>query len=225
MSGSCAISCNDGTNLHTVDSFKYLGVWLDSNLSFKSHIDHILHKVNFGLSTLYCSRHCFTLNVRKKLAIQLLFPLLDYCDVVYLNAPKFDLAPLNTAYNRICRFVLGCAFHTHHCALYQNLNLPSPDARRHMHWLEFIYKSFNLNYPPYLKQYLSRFISTHQVRHTSQLFFTIPHVKKAIHKRAFKFKAPADWNNLPANIRSLSTLSLFKRALSSHFKVECSCMT
>ncbi len=46
---SCAILCKDGTSLHKVDSIKYLGVWLDSELSFKSHINHILHKINFGI--------------------------------------------------------------------------------------------------------------------------------------------------------------------------------
>lgn len=92
-----------------------------------------------------------------------------------------------------------------------------------MHWLGFIYKCFNSYYPPYLKQYLFRLVSSHQVRHTSQLFFSVPCAKKAICKKVFKFKAPADWNNLPANIRSLPTLSLFMCALSSHLMVECSC--
>ncbi len=64
---SCAILCKDGTSLHKVDSIKYLGVWLDSELSFKSHINHILHKINFGISTLHRSRNCFSYTVRKKL--------------------------------------------------------------------------------------------------------------------------------------------------------------
>lgn len=37
----------------------------------------------------------------KKLASQLILPILDYCDVVYQNALKSDLSLLNTAYSLI----------------------------------------------------------------------------------------------------------------------------
>ncbi len=99
--GSCVIKCNDGTHLHKVDKMKYLGVYLDPELSFKAHIDYVLRKVNFGIKNLYQSHNCFTHNIRKKLASQLILPILDYCDVVYQNASKSDLSPINTAFNRL----------------------------------------------------------------------------------------------------------------------------
>lgn len=136
----CVVSCIDGTPLHKVDHIKYLGVWLDSELSFKSHINH----VNIGIGTLYRSQKCFTYSVRKKLASQLILPFIDYCDVVYQTASKSDLAPLNIACNRVCRFVLDCYFFTHHCIMY--------DALYDDHcMLEDIFIGFNL--------YLNIFIS------------------------------------------------------------------
>jgi len=133
---ACIITCSDGTPLPQVDKFKYLGVWLDSKLSFKIHIGHILRKVNYGINALYRSRNCFTYSVRKKLASQLILPIFDYCDVVYHNSVKSDLSRLKTAYNRLCRFVLGCPFLTHHCTMYSALNWPSLNTRRQIHWLQ-----------------------------------------------------------------------------------------
>ena len=52
--------------------------------------------------------------------------------------------------------------------------------------------------------------------------FSVPHVKKTIGKRAFNFKAPADWNSLPVE-RSISILGMFKHAVSSLFKMDCCC--
>ena len=61
---SCIITCSDCTPLLQVEKFKYLGVWLDSELSFKPHIDHVLRKVNYGINVLYRSRNCFTQSVQ-----------------------------------------------------------------------------------------------------------------------------------------------------------------
>ena len=42
-------------------------------------------------------------------------------------------------------------------------------------------------------------------------------------KRAFMFKAPADWNNWPVDIRSaISSLGMLNHAQSSYFEMECS---
>ncbi len=157
------------------------------------------------------------------LATQLILPIMDYCDVIYQNAHKSDLASLNTAYNRLCRFVLGCPYHTHHCLMYNRLNWPSLNVRRHMHWLQLIFKCIYFNYPPYLQQFLIPYTSTYHIRHSAHLYFSVPNVNKSFGRRSFMFKAPADWNNLPTNIRSISSFVIFKRALSSHLNLACSC--
>jgi len=126
------ITCNDGTSLNEVDKVKYLGLWLDSELTFKSHIDYLLHKINFATCVLFRSRNCFTLSVRNT---QLILPFFDYADVVYQNASKTSLLPLNTAYNALCRFSLGCSYNAHHCVMYNLLKWPSLKTRRHIHWL------------------------------------------------------------------------------------------
>ena len=186
--GSCVIICNHGTSLHKVDKIKYLGVWLDSELSFKSHINHVLRKVNFGINVLHRSRNCFTCSVRKKIASQLILPILDYCDVVYQNAFKSYLVPLNTAHNRLCRFVLGYPFFTHHCTMYERLKWPSLNVRRHTHWLQLIFKCICFNYPPYLQQHIVPFTSNYQVRHSAQLYFYVLRAKKQLAKETLSLK-------------------------------------
>ena len=218
------ITCLDGTQLHRVEHIKYLGLWLNSELSFKCHIDHIVRNFNFSAGVLYRNRKCFTLTIRKKLVLQLILPIMDYADVVYLTAPKTNLLPLNTLFNRLCRFALDCSYFTHHCTMYENLNLPSLTVRRQQHWLQFIFKCIHFNYPQYLKQYMDPFTSNHQLGHCAQIYFTVPaNVSNSAGKKSFRFKAPSDWNNLPVHIRSISSFQLFKTALSSHLEITCSC--
>ena len=120
------------------------------------------------MSVLFQPRSCFTLHVLKKLATQLILPYFDYADVVYQNASKTNLLPLNTAYNNFCKFVLGCSFNTHHCTMYNSLKWPSLNVRRHIHWLQLV-KCVHFNYPhPYLQQFLVPCSSIYQLRHSTQ---------------------------------------------------------
>ncbi len=130
-------------------------------------------------------------SIWKKIAEELLLPIMDHCDTVYQNALKSDLASLNTAYNRLCRFVLGCPFHTRQCTIYNTLKWPSLNVRRHIHWPQFIFKCIHFNYPPYLQQYFVPYTTNYQVRHSTQLYFSVPCVKTLIRKRDFRFKAPS----------------------------------
>lgn len=43
---SCVITCFNGTLLQKAEHTKFLGLWLDSELSFKCNINHIVKKMN-----------------------------------------------------------------------------------------------------------------------------------------------------------------------------------
>ena len=93
---SLTITCTDATPLQKVDTIKYLGLWLDSELAFKCHIDNLIRKINYSTGVLYRNRNCFTFTARKKIILQAIFPIIDYADTVYQNANKTALLPLNT---------------------------------------------------------------------------------------------------------------------------------
>ncbi len=50
--------------------------------------------------------------LEKKLALQLILLFFDYADVVCQNTTKTNLLLLTTAYNKLCRFVIGCSYDT-----------------------------------------------------------------------------------------------------------------
>jgi len=181
------IKFSDGTLMENVEELKYLGLWLDSSLSFRPHIDSIVKRVNYNLRLLYRSINCFTQLIRLRIVTQLLFPIIDYADFVYMSTTESHLKPINIVYNSLCRFVLRCPFQTHHCHMYQQLNLLSPKARRQLHWFQFVYKCIFFNYPFYLKQHLVLYRSIYGLRHLDHLFFSVPNISKEIGRRSFKF--------------------------------------
>lgn len=144
----------DSSPLLPTDTVKYLCVWLETDLSFRTHVHATTNKLNYRLRTLSQSLSCFNYQVRKRIVTQLLLPILDYADIIYLNATASCLHSLDVVYNRLCRFILQCPYRTHHCVLYERLSWLSPSARRHYHWLLFIFKCIYFRSPEYLQQYL-----------------------------------------------------------------------
>lgn len=227
QANSLMVKFLDGTVMESVDEFKYLGLWLDSHLSFRPHIDSIVKKINFNLRQLYRSINCFTQDTRLKIVTQLLFPIIDYADTVYMNTTQSNLKSLTVVYNSICRFVLRCPFLTHHCDMYQRMNILSPSARRRFHWFQFIYKCKFFNYPLYLRQYLISYSSSYALRHHDHVFFSVPRISKEIGRRAFQFKAPSDWNSLPSSLRSITSFPSFKVSLQNYIQSsdQCRCFS
>lgn len=212
----------DDTQLLQVDELKYLGIWLDSQLSFRCHINSVVKKINCNLRILFRSINCFTQRIRLRIVSQLIFPILDYADVVYQNTSETNLKVLNVIFNNICRFVLRCPFTTHHCEMYDSLKL-SLKARRQYHWYQVIFKCVHYDYPSYLKEYLIPYRPSYRLRHTEYFFFTVPNILKESGRRAFKFKAPSEWNSLPGSLRSITSLCSFKTSLFVYLQANCCC--
>ncbi len=69
--------------IEQVDSFKYLGVFVDAHLTFKSHLDHITKKSKQRTSVLWRMRGFISKNLALQLFKSLIKPLYTYCDFVY----------------------------------------------------------------------------------------------------------------------------------------------
>ena len=86
--------------------------------------------VNSGKNLASCIvTNYFPMHTRKKIVKAVLFPVLDYCDVIYRNA-----AALHTHTN-------------HHCVLNEKVGWSSLRVCRETDWLLFIYKALTGHIP------------------------------------------------------------------------------
>lgn len=132
------------------------------------------------------------------------------------------LKPLTTLTNSFCRFVLRCNYFTHHCIMYDTLNWLQPKERRKLHWLIFVFKCVKYDFPLYLIQHMIPFVAPYALRNLNSPYFRVPQFKKAGTK-AFCYKAPSDWNNLPTELRSITSLRIFKTSVFKLLKSQCQC--
>lgn len=113
-----SISTIDGTLLDQVTEYKYLGIWLDSTLSFSAHIDYLKSKVKSNIGFLYRMWSSFTYSARQTLVKNTILPIFNYGDVIYKSASKHLLRKLNPLYHSAIPFLTVTPFKTHRTTFY-----------------------------------------------------------------------------------------------------------
>ena len=73
---------NGHTIIHTKE-VTFLGVILDENLSWKSHISHIAGKISKSVGIICRSSSCLTTLALKTLYYSLVYPYFQYCIIVW----------------------------------------------------------------------------------------------------------------------------------------------
>ena len=97
---------SEDTVLEHVNKFKYLGIWLDSNLNFTEYVLYLKLKLYAKIKLL--GRVCMLLNYKMALPIYktLILPVLDYCDFIYYGISARDQETLQRLQNCAVRAIL-----------------------------------------------------------------------------------------------------------------------
>lgn len=202
-----------GIPIQTVSTFKYLGFILDDDLSFKPHIENLVKKLKIRLGFYFRNKSCFSFQSRKRLVAATFLSVLDYGDVLYMNACSSSLHMLDSTYHGVLRFITGYRSLTHHCTLYAKVGWLSLSARRLLHWYTFIYKTLIGLLPSYLCTYLTITPNlVYSLRSQDYISAPVPRTRTEFGKRAFMYSAPSTWNELQKTLKlqALVTMSDFK---------------
>lgn len=136
-----SITTLDGSDLEYVDNNKYLGVLLDSKISFPTHIiKYFQSKMKSRNGFLFRNKASFN-HAAKHTLVKLLtiLSILDFGDVIHKIASNTLLIKLDAVYHSAIRFVIKAPYTTHHCDLYALVGWPSLHLRCQTHWLQVIY--------------------------------------------------------------------------------------
>ena len=93
------------TSLKRSSCINYLGLYVDSNLSWKDHIDYVCKKVKKSISVLSKLRHFVTTTVLKTLYYSLVYPFLIYGITVRGNTYQTTLNPLYILQKKVVRII------------------------------------------------------------------------------------------------------------------------
>ena len=205
--------------IERVATYKYLGFFLEENLSFKHHIECLTKKLRIKLGFLYRNKCCFSFGARKKIVQAVLLSVIDYGDILYMHANSSSLKMLDSVYHAALRFVSNSGFRTHHCKLYEKVGLSSLYTRRMEHWYMFLYKAILHDLPPYLCSLMvPKTNSARITRSSSLIMYNVPRTRTTFGESAFKSFAPSSLCKLQEHLKleSLITLNNYKSRIKDY---------
>ena len=132
MSDPPIISLHDST-IQVSEQEKLLGVFIDNNLSWSTHIENTLKKCNTLLYLLGRIKQYLSIPVRKIFFNAYILPHLDYCCIIWGNSSADSMDSLIKFQKRAARLILDKDLETPSAELFAELNPWSAELIIHGH--------------------------------------------------------------------------------------------
>ena len=143
----------------------------------------------------------------------------------HVKAGETAIRPLESLYKQTLKNLDKKQLHFHHCTILEKYNLLSFENFTLFSNLCLVYKSLNGLAPPPLRDFVqSRSVDPiRSLRRSSMQDCTVPFRRTAFGQSAFSVKATNQWNTLPDDVRSCSSISTFKTNLKRLLKAAQLC--
>ena len=201
-------------NSSKVPAFKMLGVYLDENLSFSYHVKYVLAKISKSLFLMRSAKNVLSSKALRSVYYALIHSHLLYCLPAYSCTSNSNINSLFVKQKKAIRLVCQAKYNAHTSPLFYSQGiLPLPELVK-LHKLSFIH-AFYLDRLP--RSFSTMFSSNNERQHSyefrNNINFQIPCVRTEFIKRFPLFDFPTQWNNLPEEIKSITSTRQFKSCL------------
>ena len=199
-------------NLENVCEYKYLGLTVDSGLSFATHRDILINRVNLKIVFFRKIRKFITTEAAALVYKATILPILEYADFVFDHNIQYVSEKMQTIQNQALYTVYDQHYLPYNMKdsteeIHRRCNLYRLRHRRKLHMLSFIFNFKNDD----------SYIDNRDIR-TRQREGVVFKVNRIEHFRARQnpmYRAVLAWNDLPVCIRNVGFKVTFKTACKS----------
>lgn len=129
-------------------AIKFLGIFIDPQLTFRYHIQHIQRKVSSSLYVIKCLRNYLGENALKTLYHSFIHSHLLYCLPIWSSGLASSLNPLILIQKKAIRTITGKRYNAHTAPLFKKLNILPLSQLSTLSKLTFVYDYINNRLPP-----------------------------------------------------------------------------
>ena len=194
----------DGVPLQTVSTYKYLGITLDSQLTYNSHVNRIISSASGKLKQFQRMRSFLTVKAAILVYKSMLLPILEYGDIFLSAATALNRKKLQTLQNKGLRCALNKGLDCSSVQLHSEARLLKLQYRREQHLLCFMFDwAKDCNNIKKQPSYTIKTRSSNKI----ELKLRKPNTEK--YKKSFAYMGPKKWNSLPENFHQPITKHAF----------------
>lgn len=210
--------------LMVVSDFKYLGIILDSNLTFKKHVKKVANTIKFNLANFRHIRPYLTIEAANLFMHAMIFSHISYCFTSWSQASKTALKPIEVLYKQTLKALDKKPISYHHCHIVKKYNLFYFDS--FLHYLDacLVFKILHGLAPPPLNEFVKQMDgSGRATRATTRGDCMIQRRYSKLGHTVFSVRASNYWNSLPCEVRESLNYATFKTRLKRWIKTNQSC--
>ena len=203
--------------IHPSPSTRNIGVIFDNTMSMSPHINSICKNAFYHLRNIARIRKFLSVKTTETLIHAFVTTKIDHCNSLLYGLPKNLVKKLQSVQNAAARLVTLSRKYDHITPILINLHWLPVEQRIMFKILILTFKSLNDQTPIYISDLISRYIPQRALRSSSDLLLNRVNCNmQSYGHRSFSVAAPKLWNNIPTNIRSSTSLSIFKTKLKTY---------
>ena len=209
--------------LKKCDSYKYLGVMFDCNLTWKPHVDNLCGKISKACGALSKIRHCVNIETLTNVYYALVHSYLRYGITAWGNAAENVLKPLHALLNRVVRIMTFAPFGINTKPILEFLEILSISQIFSLETGKFVFKSRNSILPiSTIANHFERTNANHNynLRNRTNQYVTPLELLSSFKKKSLHIRGAHLWNNVPESIKSSDSFSIFLKCFKSFLQLE-----
>ena len=209
----------DNVLIEQVPSVKSLGIYIDDNLTWYSHIDKLCKKIASAIGVIKRVKPFVPQSTLLNIYNPLVQSNFDYCSLIWGNCGKTLSNKLQKLQNRAVRVITSPNFDVDVDSLFHKLSWKDSKSQRQNQNALMVFKSLNWLVPEYLaSKFIKRNESNYSLRDlVNKLVNPFPIPRTNYTKNSFSYSSTTLWNSLSCNIRESGSLNQFKHLLYLNF--------
>jgi len=193
--------------LEKVNSAKFLGIYIDSDLSWDSHIDHISKKISSGTFLLrYLAQHCKP-HILRMAYFGLIQPYINYGIILWGSCPEYKLLRIFILQKKAIRIISKLGFRESCREIFKILEILTLPSVYIYETIMFCLKKINLVANSDVHDYDTRNSNQYRLQYCRLEIF-----QKMPSQAGIKL-----FNKLPEHLKIIQHLNTFKTSLKNFF--------
>ena len=222
LSGNIDLNANiDGNVIESEDSQVLLGITIDSNLSFNTHINNLCKKASAKLNALARISGYMNLPKRRMIMKSFITSQFGYCSLIWM----FHSRALNNKINSIHERALRITYNDSKSTFEELLSKDNSVSIHHRNLQVLateMYKIKNDMAPELLNAIFQNRTLPYNLR--TNLSFSVRQVHSVYHgTESLSFLGPKIWELVPEDIKQSESLEIFKNKIKKWVPLKCPC--